>query len=121
MEEYAEEFPTRTVPRDSATPPAPLIEAMPDAEVAVNGGHPGDRLATLTYEVPTNLRGRIGRGQLIWVPLRQKLVLGVIVTTHDEEPAFAARPIHAPVVPVVPLGRPPLSKDGWVAGRDWGT
>ncbi len=117
MEEYAEELPTRTVPRDSATPPAPLIEALPYAEVAVNGGHPGDRLATLTYEVPTNLRGRIGRGQLIWVPLRQKLVLGVIVATHDQEPVFVARPIHAPVEPEFRLGLPQLTLAGWMAER----
>lgn len=98
MEEYDDLALDQRPTRDTATPVS-LLQALPYAEVAVQGSYGGDRLVTLTYEVPPNLRGRIGTGQLIWAPLRQKLTLGVIVATHDTPPTFAARPIHAPVSP----------------------
>ena len=104
------------VRRDPAAPP-PAAEPLPYAEVAIQGGHYGDRLATLTYTIPPNLRGRIDTGQLIWVPLRQKLVLGVITGTHDHEPGFATRPIHAPVEPEFRLGAAQLALATWMARR----
>lgn len=117
MKEYAEEFSPAARPHHPALPPAPLREALPYAEVAINGGHSGNRRITLTYAIPAQLRGRIDRGQLIWAPLRQKLVLGVIVATHDEEPGFAARPIHAPVEPEFRLSRIQLALAAWMAER----
>ncbi len=95
----------------------PLIEALPYAEVAVNSGHGGARLAALTCEIPVNLRGQIGTGRLIWVPLRQKLVLGVIVAAHDSEPGFTARPVHAPIEPEFRLGAAQLTLAVWMAER----
>ena len=117
MEEYAEEPSPSARPLDAATPPAPLCEALPYAEVAINGTYGGDRRITLTYEIPARLRGRIDRGQLIWAPLKQKLVLGVIVATHAQEPDFAARPIHAPVEPEFRLSPHQLTLAAWMAER----
>jgi primosomal protein N' (replication factor Y) len=117
MEEYVEELPPTSRPHDAATPPAPLREALPYAEVAINGTYGGDRRITLTYAIPARLRGRIDRGQLIWAPLKQKLVLGVIVATHEQEPDFAARPIHAPVEPEFRLSPHQLALAAWMAER----
>ena len=117
MEEYVEELPPTARPHDAATPPAPLREALPYAEVAINGTYGGDRRITLTYAIPARLRGRIDRGQLIWAPLKQKLVLGVIVATHEQEPDFAARPIHAPVEPEFRLSPHQLALAAWMAER----
>ncbi len=117
MEEYAEEPSQSARSLDAATPPAPLREALPYAEVAINGTYGGDRRITLTYEIPARLRGRIDRGQLIWAPLKQKLVLGVIVATHAQEPDFAARPIHAPVEPEFRLSPHQLTLAAWMAER----
>ena len=117
MEEYDDRTPAQSPTRDTATPPVSLLPALPYAEVAVQGSYGGDRLVTLTYEVPPNLRGRIGTGQLIWAPLRQKLTLGVIVATHDTPPSFTARPIHAPVEPEFRLSPPQLALAEWMAER----
>ncbi|MFN8511758.1 MAG: primosomal protein N' [Thermomicrobiales bacterium] len=116
MEEYDDGTTARPQTRDAARPLS-LLQALPYAEVAVQGGRGGDRLATLTYEIPPNLRGRVGTGQLIWAPLRQKLTLGVIVGTHDEAPVFTARPIHAPVEPEFRLTPSQLALAEWMAER----
>ena len=117
MEEYDDRAPAQSPTRDTATPPVSLLPALPYAEVAVQGSYGGDRLVTLTYEIPPNLRGRIGTGQLIWAPLRQKLTLGVIVATHNTPPSFTARPIHAPVEPEFRLSPPQLALAEWMAER----
>src|SRR4028118_618540 len=71
---------------------APFVEVAPDTRLA-------DRRTTLTYRVPAMLDAEIEVGQLIWVPLRQKLVLGVVVERHNRDMGFDAREIHAPVEP----------------------
>lgn len=69
------------------------------AEVAPNT-RLSERRATLTYRVPVALDTAIEVGQLIWVPLRQKLVLGIVVERHDRPLATTTvRDIHAPVEP----------------------
>ncbi len=117
MEEYDDFAPLSPRLAEPATPRAPLGEALPYAEVAVQGGYGGDPLSTLTYAVPATMRGRIGTGQLIWVPLRQKLVLGVVTGTHGAEPDFVARAIHAPVEPEFRLGAAQLALASWMATR----
>lgn len=68
-------------------------------EVATDGQF-SDRRRTLTYRVPDGLRGALDVGQLIWVPLKQSLALGVVVELHDVPPhGFQAREVHAPVEP----------------------
>src|ERR687886_252068 len=99
---------------------AGLAAPAPDAayvEVAAHAHLGGGRLATLTYAVPAYLRGRLGVGQLIWAPLRQKLVLGVVTAAHDEPPHFAAREVHAPVEPEFRLHPRQLALAAWIAAR----
>ena len=73
--------------------PTPYAEVAPNTRLS-------DRRATLTYRVPEALDADIDVGQLIWVPLRQKLVLGIVVERHGRRvPEERLRPIHAPVEP----------------------
>jgi len=81
---------------------APYVEVAPDARLS-------DRRATLTYRVPAALED-IEVGQLIWVPLRRKLVLAVVVERHGRRPdsGFEIKNIHAPVEPSF-----------WLTARQW--
>ncbi|HET7094692.1 MAG TPA: primosomal protein N', partial [Thermomicrobiales bacterium] len=54
-------------------------------------------------------------GQLVWVPLRKKLVPGVILRLHDEAPAFATRPLHAAADPPVVLDPARLAAGRWLS------
>lgn len=67
-------------------------------DAAVEGGA-GARNRLLTYALPTQLAGRIAERQLVWVPLRRKLVLALAVQIHDRRPDFPVRPVYAPVEP----------------------
>ena len=41
------------------------------------------------------MRDSVTVGQVVWVPLRGKPALGVIVRLHDDAPAFAVKPLLA--------------------------
>lgn len=59
-----------------------------------------DRRTTLTYAIPERLRERVLPGQLVWVPLRRQLVLGLVMSRHDDPPDdVQLRDIHAIVTP----------------------
>jgi primosomal protein N' (replication factor Y) len=64
------------------------------AEVAVDGTLPSGDSPTLTYLVPSDCPGATQPGALVWVPLRKKAALGVVMALHDEEPAFEVKPIY---------------------------
>ena len=113
MEQYDEAV---AVPQTPGTP-APARVPLPFVEVAVQGRYGADRLATLTYAVPATLRGRIEVGQLIWAPLRQKLVLGVVTGAHGVAIGFEPRDLHAPVEPEFRLAPHQLALAAWIAER----
>lgn len=96
----------------TALSPSPLV-----AEIAVDGARLPRRAATLTYTVPPSHGGddRIAVGQLVWVPLRRQLVLGIVLRLHSEPVAYALKAIHAPVEPVFRLGEDRLAIAGWLA------
>ncbi len=56
-----------------------------------------DRL--FTYELPASLADRIVERQIVWVPLRKDLKLGVTIRIHDHAPDISLKAIHAPVEP----------------------
>jgi primosomal protein N' (replication factor Y) len=92
-------------------------ETAPDltpVEVAVEGAFAGEA-GILTYGLPARWVGRIEVGQLIWVPLRKRLTLGVVLGAPPEAPAFALRPIHAPVEPSFRLEPDQLETGAWLA------
>ena len=70
------------------------------AEIAVDGTLPGGDSATLTYLVPPERAASLTRGALVWVPLRRRATLGVVVDLHDNQPDFEVRQISE----VVPAG-----------------
>ena len=88
---------------------------MTVAEVAVDGARPSGDRDTLSYEVPERWRGRLGPGQLVWVPLRRRLVLGIVVRLHAETVPFALKPLHAPVEPAFRLSDDRLATATWLA------
>ncbi|HET8631774.1 MAG TPA: hypothetical protein VFL91_30485, partial [Thermomicrobiales bacterium] len=111
MKQYADDAPI------AAAQPTAVPLALPYAEVAAQGQFAADRRARLTYGVPPFLRGRVAVGQLVWAPLRRKLVLGVVTELHDTAPPFAARDIHAPVEPEFRLTPRHLALAAWIAER----
>lgn len=58
-----------------------------------------DRNSSLTYAVPPEIMERLQIRQVVWVPLRDKLQLGVVARLHDHPPPFPVRPITALLEP----------------------
>jgi primosomal protein N' (replication factor Y) len=58
-----------------------------------------DRDRLFTYMLPESLIERITERQLVWVPLRKELKLGVTISIHQDVPEVMTRPVHAPVEP----------------------
>ncbi len=69
----------------------------------------------LTYAVPESLAGELEPRQLVWVPLKSKLVLGIVARVHDREPMFESRELHARVEPVMGLTEPQWELARWLA------
>ena len=81
------------------------------AEIAVASARSsGDGL--LSYAVPARA---IPFGSGVWVPLRGKPALGVIVRLHGEPPAFAVKPLLAPVDPPTRVSTDQLDTARWLA------
>lgn len=70
-----------------------------------------------TYTVPTELIGRVSAGQLVWVPLRTKVVLGVVTALAVAPPTQTMRPIHALVEPTFCLTARQLNLATWIGER----
>ncbi len=56
-----------------------------------------DRL--FTYELPESMAERITERQLVWIPLRKDLKLGITIRIHTDPPDISLKAIHAPVEP----------------------
>ena len=102
---------TRHLPDAAAT----TAEQPRFADVAVEGALPGSRGGILTYAVPEELDPAPRVGQLVWVPLRNTLVHGVVTAHVDQPPAFETRPIKAIVEPPVVLPERSLQLAAWMA------
>jgi primosomal protein N' (replication factor Y) len=68
------------------------VDVAVDAQLA-------DRDRQFTYVLPESLADRVAPHQLVWVPLRDNLKLGVTIRLHDDAPGVKLRPVHAPVEP----------------------
>ena len=84
------------------------------ADIAVAGARSGGD-GLLSYAVPAHLRDSFAVGQVVWVPLRGKPALGVIARLHDEAPAFAVKPLLAPVDPLMRVSVDQLDTARWLA------
>lgn len=85
-----------------------FVDAAVDLQV-------GERGRLLTYALPERLCGRVGIGQLIWVPLRRALKLAVVVRLHCRAPEFEAREVYAPVEPEFCLSPAQFKLASWLS------
>ncbi|HUG16591.1 MAG TPA: primosomal protein N' [Thermomicrobiales bacterium] len=94
---------------DGSTASTAYAEVAPDARLT--GRH-----ATLTYSVPPHL-DCVEVGQLIWAPLRRRLVLGIVVERHRRppEPRLVPRDVHALVEPTFCLAPLQWNLAVWLA------
>src|SRR5688500_11729561 len=61
------------------------------------------------------MQDAVAVGQVVWVPLRGKPALGVIAHLHNEAPAFALKPLLAPVDPPTLVSADQLDTARWLA------
>ena len=54
------------------------------------------------YRIPAQLRGRITRGSVVYVPFGRRAVTGVVVDLVDDSPVKARNVMILPGIPVVP-------------------
>ncbi len=104
---------TRSIPAE--LDPVSLASARRLVEVAVNVTTPGTGRGVLTYAIPASWTEALVTGQLVWVPVRNRVELGLIVATGIEEPAFTVRNLHAPVIPAFVLSPERLETAHWLA------
>lgn len=86
------------------------------AEVAVDTRF-RDRRTTLTYAVPAFMADDLTVGQLVWVPLKRNIAVGVVCELHARTPpdGVSPRPIHAPVEPTFRLNPRQWELAVWMA------
>lgn len=84
-------------------------------EVAVNVTTLGTGKGVLTYGVPATWADILVPGQLVWVPVRNRVELGVVVAQVSAEPDFAVRDVHAPVIPTFTLSPERMDTAHWLA------
>jgi primosomal protein N' (replication factor Y) len=71
----------------------------------------------LTYRVPAQLTPQIEVGHIVWAPLRDKLVLGVVMAVRLDDDTHDIRSIHSLVEPAVRLTSIQLALAEWIAER----
>ena len=84
-------------------------------DVAVEGAQLGTTGGVFTYALDQAIRGGLEVGQLVWVPLRNKLVHGIVMAVHDTQPNFSTRPMKALVEPPIILSSIALDVARWMA------
>jgi primosomal protein N' (replication factor Y) (superfamily II helicase) len=85
------------------------------AEVAVDSSSLSGGDSVFTYDVPVGRFEELRVGQLVWVPLRKKVTLGIVVELHRRVPEFALRSIVATVEPTFCLSEDQLELSRWLA------
>ncbi|MBA3337738.1 MAG: hypothetical protein H0T49_09265, partial [Chloroflexia bacterium] len=85
------------------------------ADVAVDGARGTSSSGVLTYAVPARLANQLVVGQVVWVPIRRSLALGIIVTLGAPEPSFAVKDAHSVVEPPLRLDEERMEVASWLA------
>ena len=75
-------------PSDEICWTTPSLQAV---EIAVDGGFKGSGDGLLTYGVTARQRHLIDVGQLVWMPLRKKLALGIVVAERTEPTPYTLK------------------------------
>jgi primosomal protein N' (replication factor Y) len=97
-------------------PCAPTARVYRSASVSVDAIIP-EYWSEWTYRIPEELRGTIADGQLVWVPLRDRVVLGIVAALAEEPPARESRSIHAVVEPAFCLSGREMNLATWISER----
>ncbi|MGH2614445.1 MAG: hypothetical protein ACRDJC_04345, partial [Thermomicrobiales bacterium] len=92
----------------------PSHTARAIADIAVSGARSGSD-GLLSYAVPPSLRDTLAVGQVVWVPLRGKPALAVVVRLHDEAPPFALKAILTTADPPARISAEQLATARWLA------
>jgi primosomal protein N' (replication factor Y) (superfamily II helicase) len=98
---------------DDAPAEDPAAPTRRFAEVAVDGVAVWSNGGILTYLVPDGLAPE--PGQVVWVPLRSKMVHGIVTRLTDEVPEFSTRPIGGIADPPVGLTPEQCAIAAWMA------
>src|SRR5215213_3509812 len=85
------------------------------ADVAVDGSFASGSEGVLSYSLPPEWQTRIAPGQLVWVPLRKQVSLGVVVRTHHDPVLHRLKPLRAPVEPAFRLDEDRMAIATWLA------
>ena len=110
MTPYSCSMTATTTHRDTASEPSADRDHGHYLEVAVDGAR-GSGRDTLTYGGPPEVR----RGDVVWVPLRDKIQLGVVTATSTAAPAYGVRPIVATTDPPLALTEAQVALAEWIA------
>ena len=73
--------------------PGAGVEPERFATVATVSGAMSGRSEDLTYRIPAEFSARIERGTVVWAPLRDRLVTGVVLDVTGDVPEFSTRDI----------------------------
>lgn len=82
--------------------------AVDGVSATMNGG-------VLTYALPGDMDPLPAPGQVVWVPIRNKMMHGVVTSYTDDEPEFDTRPVGKPAEPPVGLTPEQLEVARWMA------
>lgn len=85
------------------------------ADIAVDTTGLSGNEAVFTYSIPDTLIDRLAVGQLVWVPLRRKVSLGIVVELHARQPDFDLRLIMAAVEPTFCLTQDQFELAEWLS------
>jgi primosomal protein N' (replication factor Y) len=98
------------------TEPAPGTagERVRFATIAVVGSGLAGHSDALTYGVPEADRGQIVPGSIVWAPLRDRVVTGVVTEVSADDPGFTVRPLIS-VLAGIRLSDSQLAVARWVA------
>jgi primosomal protein N' (replication factor Y) len=96
---------------------APLAAETPHRliEIAVDGVNHGSDHGVLTYAIPDGWESLLAPGSLVWVPVRQRIELGIVSGVPVEAPDFEIKELYAPVEPAISLAPWQLDTARWMA------
>jgi primosomal protein N' (replication factor Y) len=99
-----------------AGPCAATVRDALSASVSVDAIIP-EYWSEWTYRIPEELRDQIADGQLVWVPLRDRVVLGIVVARSDDPPPREAKAVQAVVEPTFCLSAREMNLATWISER----
>ncbi len=85
------------------------------ADVAIDAGSYAHGKSVYTYLVPPQIESRLGVGQLVWVPLRRNVGVGMVERLHRDPPTVPLKPLRSLVRPAYRLNDDEIDIARWIA------